>query len=107
MAGFAGEGFPAGGGEGVKLCVAVVIGEAPFSLDPAILFEFVKGGIKGAFADVEDVGGDGAEALAYGPAVEGFEGEDFEEEEVEGALKKVGGFTHIGYRDEDSTRFSR
>ncbi len=58
----------------------------------------MEGGIEGTVTDLEDVGGDLAEALADGPTVEGLEGEDFEEEEVVGALDEIGRLAHIGYQ---------
>ena len=88
--------------ERIELGAAIVFAGLPLGGDPALLFEFVKGGIERAVADLENVAGDLLEALADGPAVERFEGEDFEEEKIECALEKVGRFAHgcsLGYRD--------
>src|SRR6185437_10829141 len=49
--------------------------------------------------DLEDLAGKRPKALADGPAAEGFEGEDFDKEEVECPLYQVRGLAHIGYRE--------
>jgi len=83
----------------VELGATIVFARFPFGRDPALLFEFVKSGIERAVADLENVSGDLPEALADGPAIERFEGEDFEDQEIECALKKVGRFGNgpLGY----------
>jgi hypothetical protein len=101
-----GEAVPVGGfvielltaetSEGVELGATIVFAGLPFGRDPAFLLEFVKSGIERTVADLEDVAGDLREALADGPAVERFEGEDFEDEEVESALEEVRRFGHGG-----------
>lgn len=80
--------------EGVELGAAIVLGGLPFRTDPALLFEFVERRIKRAVADLQHSTGDLLEAKADGVAVHGLEGEDFEEEQVEGTLYKIGGFAH-------------
>jgi hypothetical protein len=80
--------------EGVELGAAIVFAGLPFGRDPALLFEFVKSRIERAVADLENVARDLREALADGPAVERFESEDFEDEEIESALEEVGRFGH-------------
>ena len=65
--------------ERVELGAAVVFARLPFGRDPALLFEFVKSGIERAVAHLENVSGNLRQALADGPAVEWFEGEDFED----------------------------
>ena len=71
--------------EGVELGAAIVLAGLPFRGDPAFLFEFVERRIERAVADLQHVTGD-LGAQAYGVAVHGLEGEDFDEEQVEGAL---------------------
>ena len=93
-------------GEGVIAGATIVGAGSPLGADPAALFEFMKGWIEGANADAEDVGRNLFEAEADGPAVEGLEGEDFEQEHVEGALDEFGRLAHaVSYRLPSKTTF--
>ena len=71
---------------------AVVVGGAPFGLDPATALEAVKGGIERTLLDAEDVARYLLDALGDGPAVLRAEGKSLEDEQVEGALRKVDAF---------------
>lgn len=86
----------AGGGEGIELGAAIVLGNLPIGFDGAFLFEFVKGRVERTVTDLQNFAGNLTEPLADGETVERFEGKDFEKEEVEGALYEIGGFAHIG-----------
>jgi hypothetical protein len=100
-----GEAAPVGGfeieltaaeaSEGIKFGAAIIFAGAPFGFDPAFLLEFVERGIEGAVADLQDFAGDLLEAEADGEAVEGFEGEDFQEQEIESTLDEIGRFGHF------------
>lgn len=83
------EGFTAGPGQGVVFGAAVVIADGPLRTDPAVLFEFVQRWIEGALAHLENVAGDLADALCDGPAVHRLQGDDFEDQQVEGALDEI------------------
>jgi hypothetical protein len=61
------------------------------------------GGTLPAFlADLQHVAGDGSQAKTDGLTVQRAEGEDFQEEQVEGALDEVGRLTHLGFLDEQA-----
>ena len=73
----------------------MVLADGPFGGYPAVLFEFVQARIERALANLEDLAGHLANALRDGPAVHGFEPNDFQDEEIEGTLKQVGWFAHV------------
>ena len=70
-----------GWGEAVEANFAVGFGDAPIGGGPAVEEEFLEGGVKGAFLDLKDVGGEGVNALRDGVAVEWSRAQDAEEEE--------------------------
>jgi hypothetical protein len=94
----------AGSSEAVEFGVTPAFGSLPFGFEPASIFEAVERGIEGALADLEGIFGDLLDALDDGVPVDGTEGDDFQDEHVEGALKQlsIGGFfgvpRHSGYR---------
>jgi hypothetical protein len=100
-----GEAAPVGGlffqmlapesGERIKLRAAVVLCLLPLGGDPAFLFELVQSRIEGSFADLQDVSGDGFEAEADGPAVQGLKSEYLKEKKVESALDQVRWLAHV------------
>ena len=94
---FSGELAAAFGGEFVELGFAAVFRVAPLRDEPAAFFEAMECGVKGALLDVEDRFGDLADALGDAVAVDGAEGDDFEDEHVEGALEEVGFFGRRHY----------
>src|ERR1041384_7782480 len=69
---FAGELFASGGGEGVELGAAVVLGRAPLGVEQAAILEAVQRGVEGALVDLEDAARDLLDALADPPAVHGL-----------------------------------
>src|SRR5580700_10519033 len=81
-------------GERVKLGAAVIFRGLPLRSDPPLLFEFVKRGVEGAVTHLQDVARDLSKAEADGVAVEGFEGQNLQEEKVESALNQVGRSAH-------------
>src|ERR1700730_16971933 len=85
---------PAWTGQRVELRAAVVLGRLPLGRDPASLFQLVQRGIERAIADLEDVTGHLLEALADRPAVKRLEREDFQNQEVQGALHQVRRLAH-------------
>jgi hypothetical protein len=54
------------------------------------LFEALQGGIERALIDIEHAAAGLLEALADSPPVHGFEGEGFEDQEIQGAAEDVG-----------------
>src|SRR5262249_54252774 len=78
-----------------KLCKAVEFRFAsvyrfPMRFQHALLFEAVERRVEGALADLEGIAGDLLKPLGDAVAVHWLEGENLEDEEVEGALKKAG-----------------
>jgi hypothetical protein len=68
--GFGFEVFTAVGGEGVEAGSAVVSGESPVALDPAVEFEALEGRVERAFFNAEEVVREVLEDLGYGIAME-------------------------------------
>jgi hypothetical protein len=100
-----GEAIPAGffGGEcgaafareAIELGFAASFGLLPVGGEEAAIFEAVERGIERAFGGLNYAARDLFEALGDGVAVNWTEGDDFENEEVEGALREVG----FGWRE--------
>src|ERR1044072_6954486 len=76
----------------VKFGAAIIFRRLPFCLDPALLLQFMQSGIKGSVAYLELVIGNLSQAAAYGPAVQWLEGENLQNQEIQGALDQVGWF---------------
>ena len=77
-------------GNRVELCAAALVGYAPFGDEPPVAFHSIESGVERAFFDAHDVVralGDPAEDAE---AVSRLDGERFEDECVEGAVKSVG-----------------
>jgi hypothetical protein len=89
---FLGELAAAFGGEAVEAGFAAVFRVAPFGGEPAALFEAMERWIERALLDDENFFGDLAYPLRDAVAVDGTEGNDLEDEHVEGALQEVGFF---------------
>ena len=87
------EGFAARLSQGVVLGAPIIIAHGPFRANPAVLFEFVKRGIQGALTNLQYFTGHLMDALRNGPAVHGLQSNSFQNEEVEGALDEICGFT--------------
>src|SRR5580700_10193903 len=81
-------------GERVKLGATVILCGLPLRSDPPLLLEFVQRWVQGAVTHLEDVPRDLFKAEADGVAVEGFEGQNLQEEKVESALNQVGRSAH-------------
>ena len=80
--------------ERVELRATVVLGGPPGGGEPAFLLESVKRGIELFVADLQDVAGYLLEPLADAVAVHRLQREDFEEQQVEGALYEVSRSCH-------------
>src|SRR6266850_6423209 len=89
---------PAQAGERIELRTPVVLRLLPLGLDPAFLLQLVECGVEGAFAHLQYISREGSQATTDGPPVQRLQGEDLQEQKVEGALDEVGGFAHIGLR---------
>jgi pimeloyl-ACP methyl ester carboxylesterase len=63
--------------------------------DPPRHLELVQRGVQRTVADLQDLAGDLLQALADGPAVERLEGENLQDQEVEGALHEIRGAAHL------------
>ena len=72
-----------------------MLGAPPLGLHPASLLELVQGRVERAFAHLQHVTGRLSESLADGPSVHRLESQNPKDQQIEGALKKVGGSTHV------------
>ena len=77
-------------GERVVACAPIVFGGLPIALDPAAVLESLERRIERALIDVEASVGDLLDAKSDAPPVHGFEGEGFQDEEVDAAAEGVG-----------------
>jgi hypothetical protein len=93
LRGFLFQSFSAGSGQLVVFGAAAIFASRPLGADPAILFELVKRGIERSLPYLENLAGHLTNALGDGPTMHGFEGDGFEDEQVEGALHEAGWFT--------------
>jgi len=64
-------------------------GNAPFGIDPALVFEAVQSGIERALIDLQDLPRDLLNALGDCPAVHGFGLQRAQNEEIERALQEI------------------
>jgi hypothetical protein len=94
LGGFSFELDAASGGEGIELGLAASLGFGPFGFDPGFAFEAIEGGVEGALLDLEYFARDLLDAFGDGPAMFGFEGDGFEDKEIERALDEIVWFTH-------------
>ena len=78
------------GGEAVEFRVAAGVGCAPLGGKVASVFEPVQRGIKRPLLDLQHIARDLLDALGDGVAVNGPRRGDFEDEQIEGALRQVG-----------------
>src|SRR5437867_8399404 len=85
---------PAGPRERVEFRAAVVFARSPFGGDPSFLFQLVQRRIERAIAHLKDVAGYLFEPLADGPSVQRFEGDNFQNQQVQGALHQIGRPAH-------------
>jgi hypothetical protein len=90
----------AGAGEGIVFGFAAAFGGDPIGFEEAFVLEAVEGGIEAALGNVHDGAADLAEALGDAVAVDGTERDDFQDEQVEGALGEIG----FGERQEEYLR---
>src|SRR4029450_10350741 len=81
--------------ERIELRAAIVHSGPPRGLDPARLFQLVKGGIQRAIAALELLFRNLPQALADRPAVHRLEREDLQDQEIESALDEVGRLAHF------------
>ena len=95
VGGFAFELAAARAGQRVELRSPIVLALLPLGGDPAVLLELVQRRIERAVADLQHVVRDLPQALADGKAVQRFEREDLQNQQVESALDEIGGFAHL------------
>src|SRR5947209_2801144 len=84
----------AGPRERVELRAAVVLARLPLRGDPPLLLQLVQRRIQRPVADLENVARDLFQALADRPPVQRFERDDFQDQQVQGALDEIGRFAH-------------
>src|SRR3954469_4131695 len=84
------EVLASGGGDRVEARAPVVFGRAPLGTDVAVEKETLERRVKRAFADLQYVTGDIANALRDAVAVHGVRGQRAEDEEVERAGEQLG-----------------
>jgi hypothetical protein len=79
----------------VELGAAARLGNLPLRGDPPLLPELVQRGVEGTFAHLQHVAGHLFQTLSNCPAVEGLERNDFQEQQVQGALDQVWRCAHL------------
>ena len=84
----------AGAGEGVEFGLASGFGGAPLGTDPALVLQAMEGGIKSALGDLQSVFAHLLDAFGDGPAVLRLDGNDFQDQQIEGSVDEIGGFAH-------------
>src|SRR5215469_16667536 len=78
-------------GDGVELCLAIVVGDTPTRLDPAALLEPEQRGVDGALVHLEEIAADLFEPPGDPEAVQRPEDiEGFEDHEIERSLEYLG-----------------
>ncbi len=87
---FFAESFAAGGGEIVIFGAAVVVGGAPACLEQALADQAKKSGVEGALFDEERAAGDLFDAEKDAVAMEGAEGDSFQNQQIKSAGKEIG-----------------
>src|SRR5204863_7294670 len=73
----------------IKLGAAIVFRRAPSGFDPALALQAMQRGIEGALLYKKSLAGDLMNALRDGPAVLRLKSEGAEDQQVQGALRKV------------------
>src|SRR5262245_9449446 len=81
---------PAGVGQGVVFGATAVRLRLPVGDDPRLVLESVQRRVERTLLDLERLFRDLPDPVCDGPAVKRFEGDDAKDQEVEGALEKVG-----------------
>jgi hypothetical protein len=87
---------PAGGGQTIEASAAVVLGRSPVGGDPPLPFEPLQRRIQRPLLHLQDIIRQLADALSDRPAVQRFECDGFQDQQVECALQQVGRFSHVG-----------
>jgi hypothetical protein len=78
--------------KGVVLRAAVLLGHAPLRLDPPLIFEALQRRVERPLLDQQDVARQLTDTARDRPAVQRFEGQRLEDQQVERALDEVDGF---------------
>lgn len=89
IGGFLLQAPPTGTSERVELGAASEFARLPLGRDPTFLFELVQRRIERSIADLKNIARDLIQTLAHGPPVKRLQGEDFEKQEVQGALHEI------------------
>jgi hypothetical protein len=80
---------PPPGGELIEFCIAASVGGLPFGGEQLFVFEAVEGWIERPLLDLQGFPGHLLDPLGNGISMNGAEGNDAEDEQVEGALREV------------------
>ena len=83
-------------GQGIKFCRATEIGGFPRGNDPPLVLEPMQRRIERPLLNGQHIVGQFLNALGDRPAVKGFTGDCFENQEVERSLQKIGWLGHVG-----------
>jgi len=94
-------------GQKIKLSVSSRLGLFPFGSDPRFLFEPVQSWVEGALLHLKHFTRDLLNALGNRPAVFGFEGNRFQDQEVQGALDEIVWLGHTMIIYSEDCRLSR
>ena len=82
--------------QGIIFRAALVFRLSPFGLNPPLLLETMQRGIRRTLMDLQDFVRNLTNAWRDAPAVRALEREPPQNQEVEGALDKVGWLSHPG-----------
>src|SRR5262245_52101922 len=86
----------------IELRPAVVLRRPPLRFDPPLLLQLVQRGIERAVAHLQHIVRDLLQPLADRPAVQRFERQDLEDQQVQGPLNQVGWLAHLVNREENT-----
>ena len=86
----------------IELGTPVILALFPFCANPALLLELVQGRVERSVANLQYIARNLCQAQADRPAVQRLERQNFQDQEIESPLDKVGWSAHgasLGYRD--------
>src|SRR5258708_37620385 len=85
----------------VEFRATTEVASLPFGCDPAALLQFVQRWVERPVANLQHVTRNLFQPLADGPAMQGLEAQNLQNQKVQRSLDKVSGFAHyitLGYR---------
>src|SRR6266568_1323909 len=87
--------IPSGTCERVELCHAAGLRRTPCRFDPCLLLQTVEGRIERALLDLERFLRNLLDAFGNRPAMLRFDAKSLENQQIEGSLDEISGFSHI------------